>query len=81
MVRVTVSNEGPGISPDEVPKLFSRFARTRAAQSGGVPALGFGLYMCRGIVELPLHAPARRGGRACATEGIPRAPASRAVSG
>jgi PAS domain S-box-containing protein len=51
MVQVTVTNEGPGISPDEVPKLFSRFARTRAAQSGGVPGLGLGLYICRGIVE------------------------------
>jgi len=51
MVRVTVTNEGPGIAPDEVPKLFSRFARTRAAQSGGVPGLGLGLYICRGIVE------------------------------
>jgi signal transduction histidine kinase len=51
MVQVSVTNEGPGISPDEVPKLFSRFARTRAAQSGGVPGLGLGLYICRGIVE------------------------------
>jgi PAS domain S-box-containing protein len=51
MVQVTVTNEGPGISPDEVPKLFSRFARTRAAQSGGVPGLGLGLYICFGIVE------------------------------
>jgi PAS domain S-box-containing protein len=51
MVQVTVTNEGPGISQDEVPKLFSRFARTRAAQSGGVPGLGLGLYICRGIVE------------------------------
>jgi signal transduction histidine kinase len=51
MVQVTVTNEGPGIAPDEVPKLFSRFARTRAAQSGGVPGLGLGLYICRGIVE------------------------------
>jgi PAS domain S-box-containing protein len=51
MVQVTVTNEGPGISQDEIPKLFSRFARTRAAQSGGVPGLGLGLYICRGIVE------------------------------
>lgn len=51
MVRVTVTNEGPGISPDDIPKLFSRFARTRTAQSGGVPGLGLGLYICRGIVE------------------------------
>jgi PAS domain S-box-containing protein len=51
MIRVTVTNEGPGIAPDELPKLFSRFARTRSAQSGAVPGLGLGLYICRGIVE------------------------------
>jgi signal transduction histidine kinase len=51
MVQVTVTNEGPGIAPDEVPRLFSRFARTRSAQSGATPGLGLGLYICRGIVE------------------------------
>jgi PAS domain S-box-containing protein len=51
MVRVTVTNEGPGIAPDEIPKLFSRFARTRSAQSGKTPGLGLGLYICRGLVE------------------------------
>lgn len=50
-VQVTVTNEGPGISQDEIPKLFSRFARTRAAQGSGVPGLGLGLYICRGVVE------------------------------
>jgi signal transduction histidine kinase len=50
-VVVSVTNEGPGIAPDEIPRLFSRFARTRSAESGGVPGLGLGLYICRGIVE------------------------------
>jgi PAS domain S-box-containing protein len=51
LVQVSVTNEGPGIAPDEIPKLFSRFARTRSARSGQVPGLGLGLYICRGIVE------------------------------
>ena len=51
MVRVSVTNEGPGIPPDELPTLFSRFARTSSAQSGGWPGLGLGLYISRGIVE------------------------------
>jgi signal transduction histidine kinase len=51
MVRVTVSNEGPGIAADEIPKIFSRFVRTRAAQSSATPGLGLGLYICRGLVE------------------------------
>jgi signal transduction histidine kinase len=48
---ISVTNEGPGIAPDELPRLFSRFTRTRSAQSGGVPGLGLGLYISRGIVE------------------------------
>jgi PAS domain S-box-containing protein len=51
MVQISVTNEGPGIAPDEISKLFSRFARTRSAQSGAAPGLGLGLYICRGIVE------------------------------
>jgi PAS domain S-box-containing protein len=51
MVQVSVTNEGPGIAPDEIPRLFSRFARTRSAQSGATPGLGLGLYICRGIVQ------------------------------
>jgi signal transduction histidine kinase len=51
MVQLTVTNEGQGISPDEMPKLFSRFSRTRSARGGDAPGLGLGLYMSRGIVE------------------------------
>lgn len=51
MVRISVTNEGPGIAPDELPRLFSRFARTRSAQSGPVTGLGLGLYICRGLIE------------------------------
>jgi PAS domain S-box-containing protein len=51
MVQVTVTNEGAGIASDEIPRLFSRFARTRSAQHSDAPGLGLGLYMCRGIVE------------------------------
>jgi PAS domain S-box-containing protein len=51
LVEISVTNEGPGIAPDEIPQLFSRFARTRSARSGRVPGLGLGLYICRGIVE------------------------------
>ncbi len=51
MVRISVMNEGPGIAPDEVSGLFSRFARTRAATSGPAAGLGLGLYICRGIIE------------------------------
>jgi len=50
-VEVTVTNQGPGIDPDERPQLFSRFGRTRAAREGGVSGLGLGLYISKGLVE------------------------------
>jgi PAS domain S-box-containing protein len=49
--EVAVTNEGPGIEPDELPLLFSRFARTRSAREGKKPGIGLGLYICRGLVE------------------------------
>lgn len=51
MVELSVTNEGPGIAPDDVPRLFSRFVRTPAAQRSTTPGLGLGLYICRGLVE------------------------------
>lgn len=48
-VRIGVIDEGPPIDPDELPKLFSRFARTRSAR--GKRGLGLGLYICKGLVE------------------------------
>ena len=51
MVQVSVTNRGPGISPDDLPKLFSRFYRTSEAQNGQVSGIGLGLYIARGWVE------------------------------
>jgi len=50
-VRIAVTNQGPGIAPDEMPRLFDRFARSRAMRGSGVTGLGLGLYIARGIVE------------------------------
>ena len=49
-VRVTVSDEGPGIPLDEQARLFQRFFRSREVrdQAGG---LGLGLTICRAIVN------------------------------
>lgn len=49
-VRVTVSDEGPGIPQEEQPRLFQRFFRSREVrdQAGG---LGLGLTICKAIVH------------------------------
>ena len=51
VVQVAVTNQGPGIAPEDIPHLFTRFHRTRAAAGEGVPGLGLGLYIARGLVE------------------------------
>lgn len=50
-VEVSVINEGEGISPSEIPKLFTRFYRTPEAQQGKVAGLGLGLSIVKGLVE------------------------------
>ncbi|WP_437325854.1 PAS domain S-box protein [Sorangium sp. So ce381] len=50
-VSVAIENEGKGIAPDELPRLFTRYYRTREAKAGGAAGLGLGLYIVRGLVE------------------------------
>jgi PAS domain S-box-containing protein len=49
-VHVAVTNEGTGIAPDELPRLFSRFVRTEDAARGRVKGIGLGLYITRELV-------------------------------
>jgi two-component system, OmpR family, sensor kinase len=48
---VAVSNSGPGIPEEEIPRLFERFYRGSAAQQADVPGVGLGLAICRVLVE------------------------------
>lgn len=50
-VSVSVTNTGPGIEPDELPRLFRRFHRTDEARRSGVKGIGLGLYITRELVE------------------------------
>ncbi|HVB96361.1 MAG TPA: PAS domain-containing sensor histidine kinase [Chloroflexota bacterium] len=50
LAEVAVTNYGPGIQPEDLPRLFSRFFRTREAETGHA-GLGLGLYITRGLVE------------------------------
>jgi two-component system sensor histidine kinase/response regulator len=50
-VEIAVADEGPGISPDEIPRLFERFRqvdREKMEQQG----VGLGLSIARGIIHL-----------------------------
>ena len=49
--RIAVTNHGPGITTDEMPRLFERFMRSSTSRGSGVTGLGLGLYIARGIVE------------------------------
>lgn len=50
-VALEVHDEGVGVDPEELPRLFQRYTRTADVQSRGIPGLGLGLYVCRGIIE------------------------------
>jgi signal transduction histidine kinase len=53
VVRVTVSDHGPGIPLDEREHIWNRFHQVPGIshQSGSLVGLGLGLYICRDIVE------------------------------
>jgi len=50
-VVVSVTNQGPGIPPEECERIFTRFYRARATATEKVPGLGLGLYISKGLVE------------------------------
>lgn len=47
-VHIEVSDQGPGISPEVMPRLFHRFAKGETSSSG----LGLGLYLAKRIAAL-----------------------------
>ncbi|GHO65371.1 hypothetical protein KSC_042630 [Ktedonobacter sp. SOSP1-52] len=53
MVRVTVSDQGPGLTPDEQKRIWERFYRAKGinVMSGNGLGLGLGLHICKTIVE------------------------------
>lgn len=51
-VRIAVKDEGQGLSPDDMPKLFGKFQRLSAKPTGGESSTGLGLAIVKQIVEL-----------------------------
>jgi len=67
--QLEVRDDGPGVSPEELPHVFERFYRSASARGGGKArdggGSGLGLAIVREIVE-------RHGGRVSASTGHPR---------
>ena len=49
---VTVADRGPGIPPEQVPKLFTRFGRIDVPGAGGARGAGLGLYIARELSRM-----------------------------
>ena len=49
---VTVSDEGPGLQPEDRERLFGRFERLSAKPTGGETSTGLGLFSAKQIVDL-----------------------------
>jgi two-component system, OmpR family, sensor kinase len=53
---VTVSDSGPGVAAEEVPRIFERFYRGAASRTSETAGIGLGLAIARALIE-------RQGGR------------------
>jgi signal transduction histidine kinase len=49
-VIVSVRDHGQGIAPDDIPKLFQKFARLPSDSTSDIPGTGLGLYIVKGFV-------------------------------
>jgi signal transduction histidine kinase/FixJ family two-component response regulator len=51
MVRVGVCDNGEGIAPADIPKLFRKFSQLDSGSTRKVGGTGLGLVICKGIIE------------------------------
>ena len=75
-VRVSVANDGPGLSHAELRRVFDRFYRTAHARSRAVQGFGLGLSRVRTIVhahEGRIHIESAPGARTTVTVDLPAA--------
>ncbi len=50
-VRFSIKDTGIGISPEDIPKLFNKFTRTKDANKQNVIGTGLGLYVAKQMIE------------------------------
>jgi len=50
-VVIKVSDEGPGIDREDIPRLFTRFGRLENPMAQGSGGVGLGLYIARSLIE------------------------------
>jgi chemotaxis family two-component system sensor kinase Cph1 len=48
---VTVTDDGPGVAPEDRERIFAMFARAHAGEDGDPMGSGVGLALCRRIAE------------------------------
>ena len=51
IVEVRVQDDGLGIAPEDIEKLFDRYYRVENKQTENIPGFGIGLYLCAQIIQ------------------------------
>ena len=77
-IVVEIADDGPGIPPDDIPRVFDRFYRSRGPRPADTGGSGLGLAITRRLVELhggTVSAANRPQGGAVFTVTLPAAPA------
>jgi PAS domain S-box-containing protein len=49
---MSITDQGVGIAPEDLPRLYTKFSRLTNELSGSVSGTGLGLFLAKGIVEL-----------------------------
>ncbi len=51
MVEISVEDKGPGIPPEDIPRVFEPFFRTKAARDAQIRGVGLGLHLVQRMME------------------------------
>ena len=78
-LEVTVADHGPGVSPEELPRLFAPFYRADSSRTRDTGGVGLGLTLCQRIIEAhhgTISAANREGGGLVVTLALEHGPQS-----